>query len=378
MRPIIKFGLSFVALLFCLTLATNSAWAGTAQNCPTEPASNVPIADGQIYTGSNCNLYTVADVDSFVFSGTNGYTYQLAAAVNGGSNNICMTVYNGTTQIYTGCTNIGPGNLNYFSVVTDLTLTTTGNITIDISEEAPSATQNYAVSMERIYPAASNAVADPKQGDSLAGSLPDLTDSNEWTFNVATTGEYAVTATLPSDATQNLCLAVYQPGGASAGSECTNIGPGFLNYYTVSIDFTPTANGTSIAFVSVDGNDATIASYNLEVECLVGTCPPFTTPPPTPKCTDSLSYSSGTLTMNFTLGTPVAATWNGWLTTGNTIQQLWSTSEPKTEPAVKITETESVPASGDVGVLSTLTTATNGIICSSWELINTGKPASPR
>jgi hypothetical protein len=360
-----------IAVVLGLLFVPRAALA-QATNCPTEPASNVPIGDGETYIGSNCNLYAVGDVDSFIFSGTNGDTYQLTAAVNGGSNDICMTVYNGAVEIYYGCTTYSGGGT--FAVAPVLTLTATGTITIDITEQAPSATQNYALSMERIYPSAPNAAAVPKLGESLPGSLPYLTDLNEWTFKVATTGTYEVTAALPSGATPgvNLCMNVYQPGGASAGSGCTTWSGG--GDFTVLVDFTPTTDGTSMAFVSVDGNDTALSSYDFEVSCLLGTCPPLKAPAKKAECADDLSYSTGTLTMNVVLGTPVAATWNGWLTTGNTIQQLWSTSEPKTEPPVEITQTASVSASGEVGVLSTLTTATEGIICSSWQTINTGTP----
>jgi hypothetical protein len=367
MRVSVNSAVAMVIVLFGLLLVPRAALASTA-NCPTEPASNVRIADGEIFTGSNCNLYTVGDVDSFVFTGTNGDTYQVAAALNGGSNDICMTVYNGTVQIYSGCTNttVGPD-----SVAPALTLTATGTITIDITEQAPSATQNYAVSMERIYPSAPNAVAVSKLGESVAGSLPYLTDSNEWTFNVATTGEYRVTAAPPSGTTQDICMTVYQPSGTSAGVGCTNttVGPD-----SVVIDFTPTANGTSMAFVGVDGNDATLASYDFEVSCLVGTCPPLKVPP---SCTleDALSYdaSTSTLTMDFTIGNTYAATWNAWLVYQNTMTSIFSIAQPITNPPVAITKTYTgLSAEGKVGVLSTLTTSKAGIKCSSWEQISTG------
>jgi len=97
------------------------------------------------------------------------------------------------------------------------------------------------------------------------------------------------------------------------------------------------------------------------------------------KCalTDSLSYNAttGALTMKFTLGTPAAVTWNGWLTSQNGMQKLWSQSRPITEPAVTVTKTQTgVAKAGNVGVLSTLTTPTGGITCSSWQLVNTGTP----
>jgi hypothetical protein len=98
----------------------------------------------------------------------------------------------------------------------------------------------------------------------------------------------------------------------------------------------------------------------------------------TPVCilTDTPTYSAstGTLTMKFTLGTPVAAMWNGWITVDNTIQLLWSQSQASTGLPITVTKTHALTKSGEIGVLSTLTTSTTGITCSSWQTVNTGTP----
>jgi hypothetical protein len=123
------------------------------------------------------------------------------------------------------------------------------------------------------------------------------------------------------------CFNVYQPGGNSVLTSplCT-----FGGTITVTADLAPPPqNGTYVVMVYAAGN-AGVADYNLEVSCLgtPGTCPS------TPKCVleDALSYASGTLTMNLTIGTPYAATWNGWLVSENTPTLLWSVSQPITEP----------------------------------------------
>ena len=92
--------------------------------------------------------------------------------------------------------------------------------------------------------------------------------------------------------------------------------------------------------------------------------------------TDSLSYSatSSTLTMKFTVGNIVATTWNAWLTDKNTIQELFSGSQPITNPPAHVTKTTTLSKEGTVGVLSTITTPTGGIFCSSYVQINTGTP----
>jgi hypothetical protein len=102
------------------------------------------------------------------------------------------------------------------------------------------------------------------------------------------------------------------------------------------------------------------------------------TPTPPPECTleDSATYSGdgNVLTMKFTLENEVATTWNVWLTDQNSMTLLSSEPQKVTYPAVSITKTHNLSKEGIVGVLSTLTTPTGGIICSSWVLPNTGTP----
>jgi hypothetical protein len=101
--------------------------------------------------------------------------------------------------------------------------------------------------------------------------------------------------------------------------------------------------------------------------------------PGAPACTlkDTVSYnaSASTLTMNFIVGNKAAVTWNAWLTSQNNMTALFSVSQPITNPPTPITQTYAPLApGGKVGVLSTLTTTAYGVICSSWEEVNTGTP----
>jgi hypothetical protein len=77
--------------------------------------------------------------------------------------------------------------------------------------------------------------------------------------------------------------------------------------------------------------------------------------------------------MDFNIGTPVAATWNIWLTYDNTVQNIYSQPQPITAPEMKTQTYTGLAPSGVIGVLSTLTTPTSGITCSSWTVINTGQ-----
>jgi hypothetical protein len=370
MRSSTKFALPLAALLFVLLLVPQAALAGSA-NCPVEPATNVPIASGDVYAGSNCTLNTTGDVDSFVFKANSGDTWQLVAGINGGvytDPDICLTLFDpNAKQVFSGCSYSLD---NQYSVVADQKLTTTGSYTMVISE-ATDGTINYGMSLERIYPAPPDAQK-VKVGQTVAGWVAPLTDQPAFTFAGVTTVTYRASATIPNGVyyDPNLCIAVYFPDGTSAGSGCTYT---LDNSYTVQVDFTPPEAGTILVLLS--GANAGTVAYDVEASCLVGKCPAAPKPP---ACTlkDTPSYSSGTLTMYFTVGNKVAATWNAWLTSQSSMTPLsgFPISQPITNPPMTTTQTASLSPQGTVGVLSTLTTPTGGIICSSFVQVNTGTP----
>jgi hypothetical protein len=173
---------------------------------------------------------------------------------------------------------------------------------------------------------------------------------------------------------------VYQPNGTSAPTTpgvplCTNAFPccGDSPSFSFLTDLVPTVNGTYVVDIYTGGDDSTVA-YNLEVSCVGGTCPPQKLP-----CdlTDAPSYdaSTGVLTMDFTVATPTAATWDGWLSIKNKSETIFSQALPKTEPGSQVTQTKSgLAASGTVGILSVISTAAQGITCSSFVTVNTGTP----
>jgi hypothetical protein len=370
MRLSSNFALLLAALLFGFLLIPQAALAGS-ENCPVEPATDVLIATGDTFVGPNCTLNTVGDVDSFVFSGKKGDIWQLALGLNGpATENICLTLYPPTgAAIYSGCTGIP----YYFSAWTDQTLTTTGTYTMVITEAA-SGTQNYAVSLERLYPVPPNAQR-VSLGKVYAGDIAWLTDLNAFTFAGVAKDEFEVSAALPSGATQNLCMYVFAPTGTSAGSACT----GIPYYYTAQVNVTPPKSGTYLVFLVAAGYDAIVPNYNLEVSCLVGVNNCLGPLPPAPACTlkDEATYDpiAKTLTMNFTVGNKAAATWNAWLTSqNNNTTALFSVAQPITNPPVVVIQNTTLSPEGTVGVLSTLTTPKNGVICSSWQVIATGTP----
>ncbi|MGO9402951.1 MAG: hypothetical protein ACLPVW_05705 [Terriglobales bacterium] len=233
-------------------------------NCPPEPTQGTFIADGQIYIGTNCTLTSPGDVDGFVFSGNSGETYHIVLAVNGAfPTNICMNIYDPNLHsIFSGCT----GGPNQPAVLVNQALTVTGTYTIDITEES-TATISYALSLERLYPFPPNA-QQISLDTQYPGDITPITDSNAFTFQAVTTGMFQVSATVTGAFNNNVCMDVYFQDGTHIGTEQCTSGP---QHPTITIDFTPTENGTFMAFFQVLENDGT-QTYTMEVSCLVGEC----------------------------------------------------------------------------------------------------------
>lgn len=267
--------ISSTLILAGLLLAAPLAIAGTA-NCPVEPASNTPIASGNVFAGANCALYSRGDVDSFVFNANSGDEYHIVLAIYGAATtDICLNLYDPNGHnVANPCTSIGYYHTHATGV--DQTLSATGTYTIVVSEASGSGAvvTNYALNLEREFPAPTDA-QQLSLGRQVAAYLTPLSDSNAFAFDTLTTGKYLVSATLPQSASNDLCLTVYLPTGSSQGTQCTSIY--YYHSYTVQTSFTPPENGTSLALFQVGSNDGTDI-YTVEVSCEVGTCTPARDP----------------------------------------------------------------------------------------------------
>jgi len=351
--------LALAGLLFTFLLTSQYALAIKSMNCPKEPATNTPIASGDVYAGDNCELYTAGDVDSFVFNANDGDTWQIIVGFQGGYGT-CMALYdpNGKAIFPSTCTGTG-------QVFDSQTLTVTGQYTIILKMGGNGTSADYALSLERINPVPPDAQSVALK-QAVAGTLSPPTAQQAYTFTGATTGTYEVSVSFTGG--YGTCIYLYYPGSGTPqpapDQGCTGTG-------TVQFTFVPPQNGTYMALLYT-GGDGT-GTYSFEVSCYLGTCTP---PPPPTTCADNATYNAttGILTMNFTLATPIAVTWNAWLADENAMQTLWSQSQPITEPQITVIKTQTVAKSGKVGILSTFTTPKKGITCSSWVKVSTGTP----
>ena len=84
-----------------------------------------------------------------------------------------------------------------------------------------------------------------------------------------------------------------------------------------------------------------------------------------------LSVTGSTLNMDFTVGSPMAATWNVFLSVADVVVPLFSIPLPAIDPPASFPLViPGFPSLGGVGCLTTLTTG-DGIECSVWKTVDT-------
>lgn len=345
-------------VVFTLLALPQCGWAASeARNCAPEPTTNMPIAYGNVLSGTNCAI-ALADLDSFVFTGAVNDQVRIALGKTGGGYYAvpCVELLD-PDHVPVGSTTCST------SIEMNKQLAKAGNYTIVVNVSGNNDTANYDLSLTRIFPIPAGATT-IKYGQVLSDEINPPADSDPFTFFGSVGDLVRITTTKTGGGYYAVpCIDIIQP-------DSTPLGTRLCSTSIQAPDTTLTQAGRYMILVSVSGN-TDVATYNVGVQCLAGACKTTLT------CTlkDTVSYDavSGTLTMNFTAGNQYAVTWNGWLSYQNTVIPLWSTPLPITDPPVPVTKTYSpLPKVGVVGVLSTLTTPKNGITCSSWTGVNTG------
>jgi FG-GAP-like repeat/FG-GAP repeat len=94
-------------------------------------------------------------------------------------------------------------------------------------------------------------------------------------------------------------------------------------------------------------------------------------------CVDKLQldYTNGTLNVTFTLKSTAPMTWGTWLAFQTSIIPLWSVPIPPVPNLVTFTlPFAGFPAIGPIAVLTAMGTATSGLTCGDWKIVDTGGP----
>src|SRR6185295_17998040 len=92
-------------------------------------------------------------------------------------------------------------------------------------------------------------------------------------------------------------------------------------------------------------------------------------------CSTTLTATPIGLDFRFDLRTADPVVWNLWLSYGSTTTRVWSLPVPVIGTTISIPW--SIPGlinRGSLGFLSTFVTAQEGIVCSDWDVVDTGQP----
>src|SRR5205085_5339075 len=87
----------------------------------------------------------------------------------------------------------------------------------------------------------------------------------------------------------------------------------------------------------------------------------------------ALTYSAGTLTLNFTIKHVVASRWRGWIAWQSSVAQLWSAETPAVPDTVVFSlPIANVPQIGNVAVLTMMSSDSYGLMCGDLKMVDTG------
>jgi uncharacterized repeat protein (TIGR03803 family) len=86
----------------------------------------------------------------------------------------------------------------------------------------------------------------------------------------------------------------------------------------------------------------------------------------------TLNYSEGTLTLGFEIESKVPTTWNALAVTRLGVATLWSVPIPAVAPLGSVNvPIPGVPSLGPIGVFTSLSTPSQGVVCFDWKTVNT-------
>lgn len=113
---------------------------------------------------------------------------------------------------------------------------------------------------------------------------------------------------------------------------------------------------------SAGGWDVSVAKYRNDAA----------PPPDTCVLNLGLGYTDNRLRMDFELGTLDAAQWDVWLVSIFGWNELWSVPISPVDPPVSFPVEFPFPSIGNIGIVTTLTTAGDGVVCGDFKIADTG------
>jgi uncharacterized repeat protein (TIGR03803 family) len=169
----------------------------------------------------------------------------------------------------------------------------------------------------------------------------------------------------------------YGPGRGCGGFGCGSVfrmAPG--GAITTIHTFTGTPDGANPYAGLVEASDTTLyGTTSSGGDVFEGTV--FRLDPVLCRDTLTLGYSAGTLSLGFTLESAVPTTWSTWAIFSGGVANLWSAPIPAVHPRVSFTVPISgVPPIGGIGLLTVMSTPSQGVVCFDWQVTDTAAPMS--
>ena len=204
------------------------------------------------------------------------------------------------------------------------------------------------------------------QGATFSTNAPDLilAGNQQTGFSLRGTGQFPLQVFIRADFVEPVNAAgIFFPGGTTLSVFDEN------DQLIASETHISSGSGLFLGFVADEPIAYAMVSRNGSLEDIESIH--FS---PIRRCNLTLDYVGSTLTLDFERATVDPVIWNVWLSIFNTTTSAWSVALPAiAEPANFPVVLPNFPSLGTVGVLTTLVTA-EGIVCSNFEVVDTGTP----
>jgi hypothetical protein len=256
----------FIVTLVCgaaVLCARNAQAQPEGQPCIAEPTDQLIVYGAHIHP---CEIGLVGDSDLFRFQGVAGEVVSVRVVDQAGGSSVPSCVLELLRPSGTVVTSVG--HLNTCEIRT--TLDASGLFTARVTESGNDQLMTYSVQLDRLAPTSPVATA-VNPGDTITGAIIDPRgDADLFIFNGVNGDRISLRATdqAGGSSVPSCVLELYSPGGTLVTSV------GHLNICV--IETTLNQSGVFTARVTESGND-TVMTYNLEYQCLLGSCPSFQT-----------------------------------------------------------------------------------------------------
>ncbi len=231
--------------------------------CPEEP-TDMPIAYGDIV---DCSLGSVSDSDIFRWVGaSNELVYVRTRGLTGGVEP-CLTVFDsgGGVICNSACSASGQ-----FVQSASCTLAADDTYTLVVDDRSADETGDYRLILERYFPASPTAQPIASFNVTNVDAIDVLNDLDFYTFDSAADETISI-ETVGTGGGVEPCISLYDPTGANVANSACSASGQFVQQIN---DLQLVTAGQYVIWID-DRSVDEAGTYELQVECLFGTCNTF-------------------------------------------------------------------------------------------------------